>query len=255
MLENEKQLSDQWVQRNKRALSAELWPLLDHANLKKELALLPRLLAILMQVSPFGLYLSQSIFVATRYKLAFLKDLNSGEQIQDLLPALRKVMVGGIRGSSRTPLDLVGYQSLIWRYHQEERPSLGGALLSEQARVPIDDLKVLRATVLDVYYRHLCALWDNSFNDLSFLYNPAKEPWMGEDGMGAPRIYQSVQSAIVFHLFGSWRTSLAIQDVPSRLQHLRLLQSHFARFSPPQSISDDWHTLCLSIMMVGFLYG
>ena len=254
MLENEKQLSDQWVQRNKRALSAELWPLLDHANLKKELALLPRLLAILMQVSPFGLYLSQSIFVATRYKLAFLKDLNSGEQIQDLLPALRKVMVGGIRGSSRTPLDLVGYQSLIWRYHQEG-PSLGGPLLSEQDRVPVDDLKVLRATVLDVYYRHLCALWDNSFNDLSFLYNPAKEPWMGEDGVGAPRIYQSVQSAIVFHLFGSWRTSLAIQDVPSRLQHLRLLQSHFARFSPPQSISDDWHTLCLSIMMVGFLYG
>ena len=251
MLENEKQLSDQWVQRNKRALSAELWPLLDHANLKKELALLPRLLAILMQVSPFGLYLSQSIFVATRYKLAFLKDLNSGEQIQDLLPALRKVMVGGIRGSSRTPLDLVGYQSLIWRYHQEG-PSLGGPLLSEQDRVPVDDLKVLRATVLDVYYRHLCALWDNSFNDLSFLYNPAKEPWMGEDGVGAPRIYQSVQSAIVFHLFGSWRTSLAIQDVPSRLQHLRLLQSHFARFSPPQSISDDWHTLCLSIMMVGF---
>lgn len=179
-----------------RKIWSQLWPLLDHFSSRQELVLISKLTSLLATTSVDS-------------------ELRGG--IEALLPWVRSFVERGVARTSRSPEDFVPYQRLLWKYSShhlgdnnetsdEKKPRKSA---SSQMREELVEL------IQEMKFRYHARLWHNTYNDMSFLTPPSlsanapegstNHDAVGKDSMGPPRIFQSVQSTFVLHLFADWR--------------------------------------------------
>lgn len=230
---------------------SQLWPLLDHFSSRQEIVLLAKLTVLL------GTTTEES-------------NLNKG--VEELLPWVLSFVERGCMRTSRSPEDFVPYQRLLWKFgpRQSTRNVGPGSYLTREELIEL---------VQEMKFRFHTRLWHNTYNDMSFLSPHSSTSdivadldfQVGRDSMGPPRLFQSVQSAFIFHLFADWRyaaltkqntqhvflhsfhvyrKSVSIEQHPERVKQLHSLSSLFRQSYVANFQKADWAILFSALIYV-----
>jgi hypothetical protein len=145
-------------------------------------------------------------------------------RLEALVPWVRGFVERGMAKTSRSPEDFVPYQRLLWKYSSNSVDN------NNNSDTQVDNKAAAREELVELVqemkYRYHARLWHNTFNDMSFLSPPPPPNTagverqtavaeVGKDSMGPPRLFQSIQSAFVLHLFADWRYPIPPFLVPN----------------------------------------
>jgi len=213
-----------------------LVPLLDFANVLHEGTLIGRL--------------HQAIYHV-------LESLLSAQQLKTSLPELLLIepvashVAAAYQQTSRSPLDLVPFQSWVWL---SKSPVLEAAAYASEGDLPLSNkLRVLLAAlptlVGEMEFHWHRRLWNNTFSDLSTLLRSVlgakarKERLAAEAAAaaeqsstidphvaGSCRLFQSPQSVVAMAYLQPL-SALALRDRTDKLKQLAILNQHFSTTS------------------------
>ncbi|KAL6070950.1 Midasin [Balamuthia mandrillaris] len=257
-------LSSSAMTMGRENLAENLWPLSDHVSLREERSVIARVLRLCS-------LLNRSSYGENDHQLLELR-----KEAHKVLHLVRAFFEKGLKHTSRPPDDFLPYQQLVWKLEgaleEEEEKDDDNIEKKQQTEITkqeqviepallVHRLKSLQINTLaqEMNLRHNLRLWNNSFNDLSFLkphHHRNREEdeqlhgVLGVEGKGPSRLFQSVQSLFVFHMFGDWRSSLTIGDHNQRTVQLKRLAAHFCESSLADPRSSDWLSLFYCISQV-----
>lgn len=203
------------------------------------------------------------------------------EHLEEAISQVRIFVERGLAKTSRSPEDFVPYQRFLWKYSQRH---IGSDSRVQEGK-PATARAELMELVQEMKYRFHLRLWHNTFNDISLLSPPTPPPRrgglveqtmveVGKDSMGPPRLFQSIQSAFVLHLFADWRSSplftlpsqtetcahssphlrktMSVDQHPQRVKQLHALLSLFRQSRSFDLESSDRATLFCTFVSVLF---
>ncbi|EFA84854.1 type A von Willebrand factor domain-containing protein [Heterostelium album PN500] len=216
-----------------------MWPLFQHSSALLESSIISRLTLLLLN-----------------HNLDTTKGVVKVDQI---LP-----MISGLIGDLSTylgnslsdqtvvnPVSLVPYQKLKWMLEGIQESTKRGT-----SNVNIGIVEV-QSIIHSILFNWNQTLWNNSFNDLSYLERSSKPSYLLANksvplpvttrfdsitlGSGPPRLFQSIQSIFSFYLTNEFQYT-TLQNVPNKISQIQSLISHIGSLpSNPKSIyQTEW---------------
>lgn len=143
-------------------------------------------------------------------------------RLRELIPNIERFLSHGQAKTSRSPLDFVVYQKLLWRFDSAHSSDEQLALLVS-----------LPSFLLQMQYTHQRRVWCCTFNTLPFATQ--------EDSNtinGAARLFQGYQTVFLLETLNSWSTSLSIESYSLKVKELQDLAFYYREASALPELRD-----------------
>ncbi|EGG20931.1 type A von Willebrand factor domain-containing protein [Cavenderia fasciculata] len=189
---------------------------------------------------------------------------------------------------TRSPADYVPLQKLLWMIdalvmtHQQEQQEI----LDQQEKQSKNNknnittttnsvsvsigIEELQSTIHNIVYSFNSGLWNNSYNDISYVERPSQPSYIyrlklmpsssmdtSDEHMdttdplkvsyGPPRLLQNIQSTFSFYLATDWKNA-SVLEIPGKIGQLESLIAHISQVKPIPTFSNEWRTAIISLV-------